>query len=720
MSYPGNPTLAPDVQNRILTAYRQSIESALRGNRDEALLGCDFVLRLDGQFTPARELQQMLDQNRAPEAYQPLLAALGAAPSVPLAASAPGLVSTFSRLLEARRFGDLLVAAQAQAAAVAGDPKLAQMIATAQARYEAEPFVKELIDAARRALGAGNIDEVSSLIEKARALDPSHPGLAELERLRQAAPTHASSLAIDWDEEPAMQVPPPTQVMPPAEPPPSFGLPSRVEQGATAPGSAAETSFASLGGPGAPAPSLDLPDVDFSMASMPEFESSFQPDEGLAHDDAAGDHGPRVQALLDEGQAAFDGGEYQNAIDSWSRIFLIDIDNQEAARRIEGARQLKAEREREVEEMFHAGVARFDAGDWAAARDAFRQVLAAQPSYVLAREYLDKVDEREAGGDGPRLDLPEIAPLPSAAPAAATGAARGGRQTAEEILVPPDPDARRVAQKPAVGGFAIKARRGPQMSPAFVAIGGAVLVLLGAGGWFLATKWDQLFPNSGQEAAPAPTSTNVIAAAKKLQGDGKSAAAIAQLRRIPPQDGAFGEAQSLIAQWEKLEAEAASKLPAEQDAQRAELLRSAGEALAANENLLARRLYAQARAIAPLDADATKAAAQVEENLKPLTEELTLARDGENEMAMNRLWRRHEAEPGNRDVARLMVDVYYNLALADLNRGDAVAAKSKIREARALDKSDPMLERLEQFCAAYDNRKQDLLFRIFVKYLQQR
>ena len=67
-----------------------------------------------------------------------------------------------------------------------------------------------------------------------------------------------------------------------------------------------------------------------------------------------------------------------------------------------------------------------------------------------------------------------------------------------------------------------------------------------------------------------------------------------------------------------------------------------------------------------------------------------------------------------------MVDTYYNLALFDLNRGDTGAAKTKIREARALDRSDPMLDRLEQFCAAYDKRKQDLLYRIFIKYLPQR
>ena len=47
----------------------------------------------------------------------------------------------------------------------------------------------------------------------------------------------------------------------------------------------------------------------------------------------------RIAELLDEGQRAFESGDHQAAIDAWSRIFLIDIDHQEAARRIEQARQ---------------------------------------------------------------------------------------------------------------------------------------------------------------------------------------------------------------------------------------------------------------------------------------------------------------------------------------------------------------------------------------------
>ena len=50
MTYPGNPSLTADVQQRILTTYRQSVQSAARGSRDEALLGCDFVRGWEGRI----------------------------------------------------------------------------------------------------------------------------------------------------------------------------------------------------------------------------------------------------------------------------------------------------------------------------------------------------------------------------------------------------------------------------------------------------------------------------------------------------------------------------------------------------------------------------------------------------------------------------------------------------------------------------------------------
>jgi hypothetical protein len=81
------------------------------------------------------------------------------------------------------------------------------------------------------------------------------------------------------------------------------------------------------------------------------------------------------------------------------------------------------------------------------------------------------------------------------------------------------------------------------------------------------------------------------------------------------------------------------------------------------------------------------------------------------------LWKIHHSEPQNRDVARLIVDSYYNLGVRELQRelpGDAAA---HFKEALALAPADPDLRRLAQFADAYSGRQQDLLYRTFVKYV---
>src|SRR5262249_59098610 len=72
MSYPGNPSLAPDVQQRIRSTFEHTLGLAEKGSRQEALLGCDFVLRMDPLFEPARRLHARLDGATGPLAVDDL------------------------------------------------------------------------------------------------------------------------------------------------------------------------------------------------------------------------------------------------------------------------------------------------------------------------------------------------------------------------------------------------------------------------------------------------------------------------------------------------------------------------------------------------------------------------------------------------------------------------------------------------------------------------
>ncbi|MDX1643725.1 MAG: hypothetical protein R3244_05120, partial [Thermoanaerobaculia bacterium] len=60
MTYPGDTSLSDEIKQRILTTFEQALDLTESGSRKEALLGCDFVLRLDPLFEPARVLHKRL------------------------------------------------------------------------------------------------------------------------------------------------------------------------------------------------------------------------------------------------------------------------------------------------------------------------------------------------------------------------------------------------------------------------------------------------------------------------------------------------------------------------------------------------------------------------------------------------------------------------------------------------------------------------------------
>ena len=79
MSYAGNAKLSQEIQNRITNTFQQTIALVEEGNVQEALLGCDFILRLDPLFEPARKLQERLQESGADLTVEDL-AAFAASP----------------------------------------------------------------------------------------------------------------------------------------------------------------------------------------------------------------------------------------------------------------------------------------------------------------------------------------------------------------------------------------------------------------------------------------------------------------------------------------------------------------------------------------------------------------------------------------------------------------------------------------------------------------
>ena len=759
MDYPGNATLTREMQERILSTFKQTLTAASAGNRQEAKLGCDFILRLDSLFGPARQLLERMEVGQGPVETADLEAAIGMAagespaatpevpaatdpsspPETPQAGTPPPVEESPVDELDDLDLG--LDEPEADAPLAGPEPIAAGPPAPEPAPPAEPPAIEPPPPAEPEAAEPPPPTEPP-------AVEPPPP--IEPDAIEPTPPAEPAAAEPTPPAEPEALEPPPAAEPPPVEPPPPVEaeaaepeVPAEPEAPAEAAldelddldlSAAAKTPPEAIAQAEAPPPEAEPEEAPAAAeagaepepAEAPEAES---PEEEAPAEPAAAappesveiplDSEPaaqldsesqqRVEDLLAEGQEAFDAGEYQGAIDAWSRIFLIDIDHAEANERIEEARRLKAEADRKVEEKFHEGLSQLEAGETDAAADSFRAVLEMQSSHLQARDYLEKLEAGEV-------------PVPAEVPRAADtepeegeveGADRAAEMEGEEPSKPkPDRGTK------AVGERVVTVKKSPFKSKRFLAIAAAGLIAVLGGAWYLFNNWSSLFPNSAQEA-PVQVAADPLARAQALHDEGKTPIAIAQLRRLPPDSPQYDEAQALIAQWE-LERAPTDQGPQgpspEEMARREALVAEAGAAAELREFMRTSELLSEAATIAPLSGAEVQLLARADEQLRELQNFITIFREGEWDMALRDLWLLHEADPGNRDVTRLLVDSYYNLGLRALQRKDVKQAAEQFSEALGLSPDDPELLRLADFAATYQTRSTDLLYRIFVKY----
>ncbi len=719
MHYPGNSALAADIQQRIVRTFHQTLELAEKGSAQEAILGCDFILRMDPQFEAARvlmnrlgatpgavpveDLRRMLqDPSARPEApaSPASLPALGDLdfgtdlPDLPELSLEPSgrsaLTEGLRQLLERGELKRLIQVAEENRREVAADADARRIVEQAYNRLEAEPYVLSFLEKARQARATGDLGEVERMLARARSLDTHHPGILELERELAgpaAAPAPAGAGPADAGFELEL------------EPQGGFGL-------------------------------------DFVASSTPDWSS---PTGTTAAGTGSGSHEPdgRIRELLDEGQAAFQRGDQQAAIDTWSRIFLIDIDHGEAARRIEQARRVKAEGERKVEEIFHEAVNSFELGFRDEARQGLERVLAMQPGHFGARDYLNRLEEE---------------PSESFAPAGAAGSPRpaSGELLEEDLFLkedifepPPPRGAPRPAAASPVPAAKPAAATGPRPAarPAprsgsgrgrFFLVGGAVLALLLAVSYLAWHNWDRLFPNA------QPTAEGELLAQAQAQYEqGKIGAARSILGQIAKDDPQYAEAQELLASWDAGKGRSGARRPGGgkvvelpplpesassptdpnvRDRWDREVAR-AREAYAEREYLLADRHFQRAAQLAPLAGPAAELSRDVRRQLAPLGEMITRFERRDWEPIVLPLTEMRKLDSSDRDVSRLLADTHYNLAVRDLQQGAPAAALPRFEEALRLRPDSAAIRRHKAFAQTYAGRQPDLLYQIYVKYL---
>ena len=81
------------------------------------------------------------------------------------------------------------------------------------------------------------------------------------------------------------------------------------------------------------------------------------------------DRAARIEQLLLSGLDHYFGGNYEQAINIWTRVAFLERGHGRARAYIERARSALAERQRESEELTHTGIAAYETGDLQTARE---------------------------------------------------------------------------------------------------------------------------------------------------------------------------------------------------------------------------------------------------------------------------------------------------------------------------------------------------------------
>ena len=106
----------------------------------------------------------------------------------------------------------------------------------------------------------------------------------------------------------------------------------------------------------------------------------------------------RVEDLLLSGLDQYFAGQYELAINVWTRVLFLDRGHTRARAYIERARSAVAERQREGEELVHTGAAAFQRGESDAARRLLTSAVEQGAGSEEALALLDRLDRLEAAG----------------------------------------------------------------------------------------------------------------------------------------------------------------------------------------------------------------------------------------------------------------------------------------------------------------------------------
>lgn len=672
-SYPGNSSLATAVKDRVLSTFEQAMALYRQGRTDEVVAGCNLILQMDPLFDPARKL---LEKVRDPASPFDLGGASGGGDSMAEARQAMA-TRDFERVVQITTellTNDLMN----EEARVLSDE--------AREKMEASPFVDQFVRKCRQHIDSGNVPAARADLEKARGLDDKHPGIAQIEAMIAAAgsasPADAHSFVV---ETPAASPRGTAQAS-------DFGFTFEEEKAQQPSGGFDSFSFDTPAPPqfsfDAPQPVKEGGEFDFSTASI----------------ETSPDDQKKIAQYLADGDDAFDGGDYQQAIDLWSRIFLIDVTHEAASERIEKAKHKRREIEQRLESIVAAGIQAFDKRDFATAKARFQEVQQGDPTHAQAREYLERIESEATGA--PAFPPP---PPPSFSEELDSAAA----DLDDSMFAPAEPVA-----APAASRKTAQPRPAPaatKRSPALALAVIVAVILIGGAGWFFMSRSD------GGSSQPAVNTPALVNRATSLGQEGRFDEAIGVLQEIKPGDAEYDTAIAMIADMQQKQGRALRTVAGRPAAVVYEESIAEGRtAFAARDFVMAKRAFEQAMQVKPLPPDLQGSYDAAVQQVAKLETARRLFTERKYADAIASLEPIRAREPTNASVRRMINDAYFNMGAIALQQDRIPEAIRAFDAVLKEDPQDELARRSRDLAQRYEGQPRDLLYRIYVKYLPLR
>jgi tetratricopeptide (TPR) repeat protein len=729
-TYLGNPSLSTAVKERVMSTFEQALQLYKVGRTEEVVQGCGLILQMDPQFDPAKKLVEKARNPMAPIDIDKLVPAVGTGDALAEAREAM-TQRDFQRVINLTTeilTNDLMN----EDARVLND--------SAREKMEAAPFVEQFARKFDQSMANGDAASARTNLEKARSLDGDHPAVTRMEKAvtagaAPAAPPQPAAGGFSFDA-PSFIVDTP-QAAPGrgTAQAADFGFTFEEEKPASSDGALAGFSFdapaakpAAESAKPAPAPppdpsgfsfdappsgsfSFDSPSTDAPArppAAAPPAATSNDFDFSSASFETSDDDRRKIDQYLADGDRAYDGGDFQQAIDLWSRIFLIDVTNDPASERIEKAKTKRRDTEQKVEPLITSAVAAFDRRDFDGARDKFNEALRADPANATAHDYLARLSNAVAEG-GAAAKVSDYAPPPAEKHDIFADDDLGGTY---EVPIAPPPKRATEEKKPAAKPLPAAPAKRSSMG----AIIGIVAAVVVAGAiWFAYTK---LFSKPAYEPSAAKA---IIAEATRLGQQGKYDLAIAKLQDVKPEDPQHDAAVVMIADMQHKKSLAAAMIDGKPSAQFFSDAVNAGRtAYDAHDFDGAKRAFEQAMRVKALPLDVKPLYDTSAQQVAKLDAAKSLFKEHRFADAAGNLEQLHTQDPQNKNIERMIIDAHFNLGAAALQEERLPDAIKEFDEVVKLDPNDDLAKRSKELATRYNGQPKDLLYKIYVKYLPMR